>query len=353
MLLVDSTFTTRGFGGIAQDNRDFVAELRQYRNTFFLYDANVVLENAGDKKLRSSMRKINARSLVSNRTIKMLDWQGDYYQTHLTGLKHPNKNGRVFLRLHDIFPLTNPEWFTWQGRKIFSLAASSLSENTTLVCNSKTTQNIAMRNPLFSKFESLVVPCNINKDIEISKPCNSCHYCLNGAPKEKFLLAVGTVEPRKNYERLIQGWQKARIQSSFEKLLIVGKPGWKSYQTQKMILADKSIIWLSPCDFGLSQLFKIATAFISASLAEGFDIPSVRAYSLAIPSALSAIDAHIEFCHGAKIFFDPNSENQISAAIKRLGKESKEETPNAIGKGWHTAFEQFANQVGIKKNLFI
>ena len=52
MLLVDSTFTTRGFGGIAQDNRDFVREFRQYRDISFLFDTYSVLENTDDKILR-------------------------------------------------------------------------------------------------------------------------------------------------------------------------------------------------------------------------------------------------------------------------------------------------------------
>ena len=351
MLLVDSTFTARGFGGIAQDNRDFVTELRQYRNTFFLYDANVVLDNTGDKKLHSSMRRINARSLVSNRTIKMLDWQGDYFQTHLTGLKHPNGSGRVFLRLHDIFPITNPEWFTWQGRKIFSLAASSLSENTTLVCNSKTTQNFAKNNPLFSKFESLVVPCNVNRDLDLSKPCDTCHYCLNGGPGDEFLLAVGTVEPRKNYDRLIQGWKKSKVKTPFRNLVIIGRPGWKSSETQKKILVDESIIWISPCDFGLSHLFRTASAFISTSLAEGFDIPSVYAQYYGIPSALSSIGAHLEFCPGAKLFFDPSSENEISWAINKLGNASKGEGNEYTRNDWQTDFAQLAKRMGIDKKF--
>ena len=349
MLLVDSTFTSRGFGGIAQDNRDFVREFRKYRNTSFLYDTNVTLENIGDKKLRSSMRKINTRSLILRRTIKMLDWQGDYYQTHLTGLKHPNQEGRVFLRLHDIFPITNPEWFTWQSRKIFSIAASSLPKNTILVCNSKTTQSIAEKNPFFSKFQSLVVPCNVNKDIELSNPCQSCRYCLFGGPREEFLLAVGTVEPRKNYDLLIQGWNKSRMNSRFRNLVIVGRPGWKSSKTQKIIQSNESITWISPCDFGLSQLFKTASAFISASLAEGFDIPSVFAQHYGVPSALSAIGAHLEFCQSSRIFFDPHSENEIFNAIKKLEEVSVSSKYNRIELVWMESFRELAHRMGIEK----
>lgn len=351
MLLVDSTFTTRGFGGIAQDNRDFVTELRQYLETFFLYDKNVVLANTGDKKLSSDMQKINARALVLNKTIKMLEWQGDYYQTHLSGLRHPNDNGRVFLRLHDIFPITNPEWFTWQGRKIFSLAVSNLSENTTLVCNSKTTQNFAKKSSYFSKFESLVVPCKISNQLDLSKPCNSCHFCVNGGPRSEFLLAVGTVEPRKNYNRLVEGWKKSKVNSSFKNLVIVGRFGWKSSQTRKAILGDDSIIWISPCDFGLSHLFRTAKAFISASLAEGFDIPSAYAQFYSIPSALSSIDAHFEYYPDAKVFFDPCSENEISKAINKLGNESKSEGTELNQPDWQMDFAKLVDRLGIERKF--
>jgi glycosyltransferase involved in cell wall biosynthesis len=219
------------------------------------------------------------------------------------------------------------------------------------VCNSKTTQRFAQKNPIFSKFETLVVPCKVKKEGDISTPCNSCDYCSKGGPITEFLLAVGTVEPRKNYDRLIQGWKKSRSNSSFRNLVIVGRPGWKSYQTQKKIYNDSSIIWISPCDYGLSHLFRTASAFISASLAEGFDIPSVNAEFYGIPSALSAIDAHFEFCKSAKVFFDPNSVNEVHLAINRLSAESRSDGFRPLDIDWQRDFHQLAKRIGIEKNL--
>jgi glycosyltransferase involved in cell wall biosynthesis len=348
MLLVDSTFTTRGFGGIAQDNRDFVTELRKFFDTFFLYDANVVVENAGDKNLHSSMKEINARSLVLNKTIKMLEWQGDYYQTHLTGLKYPNKNGRVFLRLHDIFPITNPEWFTWQGKRIFNIAANGLSSNTILICNSQTTQSAAQTNPLLSKFESLVVPCKTMRIDDSYVPCNTCPYCLRGFPASDFLLAVGTIEPRKNYEYLIDAWEACHVKSDFNRLVIVGRPGWKSKNIQKRIKQNQTIIWLSPCDFGLQQIFLSASGFISASFAEGFDIPSVFADRLGIPSAMSSIEVHKELCPRAQFYFNPNSKVEIALAITNLKASGKRLHLNFTSKSWEDDFRHLTERIGLQ-----
>jgi len=351
MLLVDSTFISRGFGGIAQDNRDFVLEFRNYRPTKFLFDKNFDQAVVDGIKLPKTMRTVNAQALLLNKTIQVTEWGGSFFQTHLTGLGTPNRSNSTFLRLHDIFPLSNPEWFTWRGQRIFKIAAKSLSPNTVLICNSVATQMAAKMNPEFSKFESMVVPCRIMKMDNSYIPCGTCEYCIRGLTATEFLLAVGTIEPRKNYERLIEGWESSQKKSDFRNLVIVGRPGWKSQNIQRKIKQNKTVIWVSPCDFGLQKIFFSANGFISASLAEGFDIPSVFAQKLGIPSAISSIEAHKEFCPDAQIFFNPNSEIEITDAIKMLKASDINSDLDYTSMDWHEKFDKLIERIGLQRKF--
>ncbi len=351
MLLVDSTFISRGFGGIAQDNRDFVMEFRKYAQTKFLLDKNVDLGDLEVVKLPRTMRNVNAQALFLSKTLPIIKWDGPFFQTHLTGLRCSNGSSPTFLRLHDTFPLSNPDWFTWQGQRLFHIAAKSLSPHTVLICNSLSTQMAARTNPIFSKFESMVVPCKIMKVDNSYVPCNSCEYCVHSSTLTEFLLAVGTIEPRKNYDLLIDGWESAHKQSHFQKLVILGRPGWKSKNTQKRIERNKTIVWMSPCDFGLQQIFFSASGFISASLAEGFDIPSVFAQNLGIPSAMSSIDVHRELCPNSQMFFDPNSRMAIASAIRNLKSLPSNLNLNSSAKDWEDKFYNFTERIGIQRKL--
>lgn len=349
MLLVDSTFIARGFGGIAQDNRDFVAEFRNYQGINYLFDKNVRIAGIDGINLSIRMRQVNARALITNRTISMTEWVGSYFQAHLTGMAIPNGSNQIFLRLHDIFPITNPEWFTWQGQRIFNIATKSLSPKTVLVCNSIATQQTARNNPIFSKFESIIVPCRIMKLDESCSPCNKCEFCIQGFVASDFLLAVGTIEPRKNYGRLIEAWENSQKNSSFRHLVIIGRPGWKSRDIQRKIRRNKTIIWMSPCDFGLQRIFMAAGGFISASLAEGFDIPSVFAQTHGIPSAISSIDAHTELCSDAQILFNPKSVNEIAAAISRLNSSGLGANPVSSSLDWQKNFDYLTDLMGLQR----
>jgi glycosyltransferase involved in cell wall biosynthesis len=326
-------------------------EFRKYASSKFLLDKNVDLEDLEVVKMSRSVRTVNAQALLQNKTIPMVNWDGPFFQTHLTGLACSNGSSPTFLRLHDTFPLSNPEWFTWQGQRLFRIATKSLSPHTVLICNSLSTQMAARINPVFSKFESMVVPCKIMKVDNSYIPCNSCDYCVNSSLLTEFLLAVGTIEPRKNYDLLIDGWESAHKQSRFQKLIILGRPGWKSKNTQKKIKQSETIIWMSPCDFGLQQIFFSASGFISASLAEGFDIPSVFANRLGIPSAISSIDAHKELCPNAQVFFNPNSRVEISAAIKNLKAYRSQPDQGFMSKDWEDKFQNLTERVGLQRRL--
>lgn len=329
MLLVDSTFISRGFGGIAQDNRVIVSKMHRHPEISFLYDKAKRDLQINEFMLEHSLKFINKLALAVNRPVSGFKWNGNFFQTHLTGLRTPSTGGTTFLRMHDIFPLTNPEWFTQSGIRIFSLAARNIQPNTVLICNSESTRAAVKKHEYFTKFEALLLPCEVSNTFLSDVPCAKCEICQHGILKKNFLLAVGTVEPRKNYTLLLDAWQIARRKSSFELLIIVGRPGWKHSKIKKRLVSDDGVLWQSPCNYSLVQLYKSAGGFISSSLAEGFNLPIMEARMLGLKCALSDIAVHKELHPEAEIFFNPVLLDSIVMGILGLEQVTpRKQIPN-------------------------
>jgi glycosyltransferase involved in cell wall biosynthesis len=115
-----------------------------------------------------------------------------------------------------------------------------------------------------------------------------------GAPK-KFILAVGTVEPRKDYARLVQ-----MVESNSDDALpivLVGRPGWGDIVPAIERLAasrPERFIWLRDLtgDEGLLWLYRRAACFLSLSLAEGFNMPLVESAMSGRPVLCSDLAIH-------------------------------------------------------------
>lgn len=345
MLLVDGTFLNRGFGGIAQDNRAFVSEFSKYGDSTLLLDKGNSENDMPHIFLTRKLRSLNKESLIRNRTIRNILWEGVFYQTHLTGLRTPTLHHQTFLRIHDLFPVSNPEWFTFPGRRLFNIALNSLPKSTVLVCNSKTTEIRVKQNKILSNFETMVIHCKVFQNELELMPCGACEICKNPTKLEQYLLAVGTIEPRKNYERLVQAWNQVGEKSNFKFLVIVGRTGWKSRQIIRQMNNAKNVHHLTPCNYAMISLYKNCSAFISASLDEGFDMPSLEARAFGLLSALSNIDVHNELCPESEVFFSPLEVQDIARGILQLEGSSGSNRLTDLQPSWSQHFQNLHERI--------
>ena len=98
-----------------------------------------------------------------------------------------------------------------------------------------------------------------------------------------FILAVGTVEPRKNYPRLLAAYRHLRRESvplllgdrpGVPELVIAGRPGWAYGDTLERIKAERGVRYLGHVDEPtLSALYRSAAVLALPSLYEGFGLP--------------------------------------------------------------------------------
>ena len=169
----------------------------------------------------------------------------------------------------------------------------------------------------------------------------------------KYILFVGTLQPRKNIVRLIEAFGKilSEFSNSKEKeleLIIVGKKGW-FYQDilnapQKNNI-EKNVKFL---DFveneELPALYKEAVCFVLPSLYEGFGLPVLEAMQFGCPVLASNISSLPEAGADAAVYFDPYNVNDIADKLKKvieneeLRKEMREKGFRQIKKfSWEKA----------------
>lgn len=135
-----------------------------------------------------------------------------------------------------------------------------------------------------------------------------------------YVLFVGTVEPRKNLERLIAAWQSiGSAERHGVRLVIVGATGWLVDQILSRPVSEDAIEFKGFVgDDELAHLMRGAMAFVYPSLYEGFGLPVLEAMAQGIPVLTSNVGATREVAEGAALLIDPLNTSSISDGLIRL-----------------------------------
>jgi len=136
---------------------------------------------------------------------------------------------------------------------------------------------------------------------------------------KKFILFVGTIEPRKNIKRLIEAYN---IVSPQEPLVIVGKKGWFYKEIFKEIeelnIKDKIIFLDYLPGKDLPYLYNKAICFIYPSLYEGFGLPPLEAMACGCPVITSSTSSLPEVVGNAAVLIDPGKTREMVVAIEKI-----------------------------------
>ncbi len=137
-----------------------------------------------------------------------------------------------------------------------------------------------------------------------------------------YLLSVSTVQPRKNYVRLINAFARLITDPPSEICLVIaGGNGWmyeKVYRTvEELGLQDRvSMLGFTP-DEDLVSLYRMATLFVYPSLYEGFGLPVAEAMACGLPVVCSNASSLPEVGGEAVLYFDPCDVDAMANAIQR------------------------------------
>lgn len=137
-----------------------------------------------------------------------------------------------------------------------------------------------------------------------------------------FVLAVGTVQPRKNYERLMQALAALPAELADVQLMIVGGKGWLDdpiYAAVKALgLADRVHFTGFADDADLPALYSAARAVAFPSLYEGFGLPILEGMACGTPVLTAKVSSLIEVAGSAAVLVDPLSVADIAQGLREL-----------------------------------
>ncbi len=158
-----------------------------------------------------------------------------------------------------------------------------------------------------------------------------------------FILAVGTIEPRKNYPRLLAAYRQLRRshvpfiiggRPGVPQLVIAGRPGWDYGDTLQRIASEPGVRYLGHVDEPtLAALYESASVLAFPSLYEGFGLPLLEAMSRGLPAVVGSAGALPELARGAAIPVKADQVNEIALALEQLlADESLREKLGSEGK---------------------
>jgi exopolysaccharide biosynthesis WecB/TagA/CpsF family protein len=135
--------------------------------------------------------------------------------------------------------------------------------------------------------------------------------------RERFVLTVGTVEPRKNLARLVEAMGLLPERHAQVPLLVVGRQGW---QDAASLPQSRTLIrWLGPVeDSRLRELYRAATVFAFPSLYEGFGLPLIEAMGQGAPCLASRAGSLPEIGARSCLYADPSSASDWAEKLTRL-----------------------------------
>lgn len=250
-----------------------------------------------------------------------------FHATYPTPINIPQT--KKITTIHDLIPIKIPELTLMDKKYFYNLVKNAIKTSSLVFTISEATKNDLLQFYDIAP-EKIVVtyqPVNnslvnlFNYELQADEKIIYRKIAMYSLKPEKYILFVGTIEPKKNVKRLIEAFLS--LDSDLD-LVIVGQKGWLFDDVfslyERLLPTTKSRIhflnFVSKSD--LAYLYAGAIAFVFPSLYEGFGLPPLEAMSFDCPVITSNLSSLPEVCGDAAIYVDPYSVSSIANGIAKV-----------------------------------
>ena len=225
-----------------------------------------------------------------------------------------SKKTTHIVRLHDILPISHPEYFTQRAVQIFSKSLNLMLKRSKKIWVMDTQHSAnEFKNYFGDKFDVRVIPCvvqaeKLQAEIQIKKLNQIC--------------IVNTIEPRKRTKIAIDGFREAKRKALLPQdwqLVIVGKEGWQEKLLTKNLRGQvfgPDIIFKENCsDFDLEIVYSESKIVLSATAAEGFGLTPLEGMAYGCLPVVSDIPQHHETIQDLGLYFEGGSPQRVAEKL--------------------------------------
>jgi glycosyltransferase involved in cell wall biosynthesis len=230
---------------------------------------------------------------------------------------------RQVLTVHDLVPMEHPEWYRPEFVRYFSWLLERLVHRVHhIIAVSAFTRDSIVRllhvSPeRISVIQNGVSPrFSVRPEGEIAAARQA--FGLGGIP---YVLYLGSIEPRKNLQRLLNAWSLAAGSLPRDLTLVVGggRGNPRAFQRVHLPLGSDRVRFIGHvADQWVPGLLSGALAFVYPSLYEGFGFPPLESMACGTPALTSNVSSLPEVVGDAALTVDPFDEGAMATALIHL-----------------------------------
>jgi glycosyltransferase involved in cell wall biosynthesis len=233
---------------------------------------------------------------------------------------------KVILTVHDLGFLRNPKWFK-KDRAVYykKMIKKSVAYADRIIADSCATADDLMTFMNVSQDIIDVVPLGVDDHYKQASDTAQATLREKYNLPEKFFLYVGTLEPRKNIDRIVEAYSEIASDTDLD-LVIAGRDGWKVKPIYNAIkkspVRDRIHLPGFVAQEDLVAMYSSAEILVWPSLWEGFGFPPLESMACGTPVVTSNVSSMPEVVDQAAILVDPFDVSSIASGMKKLATDT-------------------------------